>query len=115
MSVGRYAGAIAQMQATALAESERTYPDRLYRSLSGHIDEACDQVERVNIAGGGECPKPVGAFVEYLQLLAGEPAVGPGTSGQALDELFRLSSVLLGRPVDLGAGRPDGSELEADR
>ncbi len=113
MSVGQCAGAIAET--FALAECERTYPDRLYRSLSGQIDEACDQVERVNLAGGDGCPKRVGAFVEYLQLLAGEHVAGPDTSGHALDELFRLSSVLLGRPADLGVGRSDRAELEAER
>jgi hypothetical protein len=95
-------------------EQERRYPDRLYRLLSRQIDQACDQVERVNLAGGGSCPDDVRAFVGYLQLQAGEAANRPRTSAHAHDELFRLSSVLLGRPADLGVGRP-AAELEAER
>jgi hypothetical protein len=99
------------------AEHERTYPDRLYRLLSRQIDQACDHVELVNLAGGGACPDEVGRFVEQLQRQAGEPTDRPRTSAQAHDQLFRLSSVLLGRPEsDLEFDREDeASGLEAER
>jgi hypothetical protein len=99
------------------AEHERTYPDRLYQLLSRQIDQACDEVERVNLAGGGPCPDEVGRFVEQLQRQAGGPTDRPRTSAQAHDELFRLSSVLLGRPEgELDFDREDEvAELEAER
>jgi hypothetical protein len=127
MSAARYADTVADTQRVGRAEHERSYPERLYRSLSLAIDQACDQVEHVNLRGGGACPAAVGGFIEYLQLLAGEPGARPGTSAAAHEELFRLSSVLLGRPqaddepepeadVEAVMGRPALiSALEAER
>ena len=78
---------------------ERVYPERLYRHISRQIDRACDAVERTNLDGGVLCPAEVRTFVMQLQRQAGEPAGSPHTTTQAHDELFRLSSVLLGRPA----------------
>jgi len=99
------------------AEHKRTYPERLYRLISRQIDQACDQVELANLAGGMECPADVARFVEQLQRQAGEEPVAPRTTTKAHDELFRLSSVLLGRPEgDLDFDREDeAAELEAGR
>jgi hypothetical protein len=79
-------------------EHRRRYDERVYRRVSSAIDRACDEVERVNLAGGGECPPAVCALVAQLQRMAGEPVGTPSTSLKAHEELFRLSSVLLGRP-----------------
>ena len=92
------AGTFADMVRAELAERERTYPDRLFRSVSRAIDNACDQVELVNLAGGGPCPQRVSSLLAQLQTMAGEPVSGPLTSIEAHDELMRLSCVLLGRP-----------------
>ncbi len=78
---------------------ERLYPERLYRYISRQIDQACDAVEHVNLDGGVLCPAEVRTFVMQLQRQAGEPPAPPHTTMQAHDELFRLSSVLLGRPA----------------
>lgn len=104
------------MRAT-LEAREVAYPDRLYRLLSRQIDQACDQVELVNLAGGLDCPSEVGAFVAQLQRQAGEMADRPLTTTKAHDELFRLSCVLLGRPEgDLDFDREDeAAELGAER
>ncbi len=82
-----------------LHASERTHPGRLYRCISRQIDQACEAVERTNLDGGVLCPAEVKTFVMQLQRRAGEPAAPPHTTVQAHDELFRLSSVLLGRPA----------------
>ena len=94
----RFAGASADIARAYREERERTYPDRVYRQVSEAIDRACDQVELVNLAGGGECPAAVAVVLAQLQRLAGEPAFCQPTSWEAHEELFRLSSVLLGRP-----------------
>jgi hypothetical protein len=93
----RFDTTIADIDRVQLAERRRTYPERLHRRVSSAIDRACDQVERVNLAGGGECPSAVGTVIAQLQRLAGEEIVRPTTSGEAHEELLRLSTVLLGR------------------
>jgi hypothetical protein len=82
-------------------ERARSYPLRLCRLLSRRIDQACERVERVNRDGGGPCPESVRTLIGYLQLQAGEPVNRPYGSAEAHSELFRLSSVLLGRPVEV--------------
>jgi hypothetical protein len=79
---------------------ERQFPEREYRRVSRLIDQACERVERVNLAGGRDCPADVSTFVAQLQRQADEPVRRPRTSIEAHDELFRLSCVLLGRPDD---------------
>jgi hypothetical protein len=111
-NVGHQSASDAITSAT-LAQRARTYPDRLYRRVSELIDHACDQVERVNEAGDDQCPPAAGAILVHLQRLAGEPTAAPDTSRAAHDELFRLSSVLLGRPLEVEDAAVAG--LEADR
>lgn len=101
----RIDGAHAEIARVGREQRGRTYPDRLYRCISRQIDRACEEVERVNLDGGNLCPPEVNAFVVQLQRQAGEPEAPPRTTMQAHDELFRLSSVLLGRP---------GGDLECD-
>jgi hypothetical protein len=79
-------------------ELVRTYPVRIRRQVSDAIDRACEEVEQVNLTGGRACPQRVRDLVAHLQSLAGEVPFSPRTSYQAHDELFRLSSALLGRP-----------------
>ncbi len=112
--VGR---AHADMASAQLHERDRMYPDRLYRYISRQIDQACEAVERTNLDGGVLCPTEVKTFVMQLQRQAGEPAAPPHTTMQAHDELFRLSSVLLGRPAgDLEFDVEDeAAQREAER
>jgi hypothetical protein len=95
--------ASAAIRRAAAAERERTYPVRVYRLVSSAIDDACDLVELVNLAGGGPCPDTVSVLICELQALADRPIVRPSSSREAHEELLRLSSLLLGRPVDLEA------------
>jgi hypothetical protein len=95
------AAACADLERAARTELERTYPERLYRAVRDAIDEACDEVELVNLAGGGDCPRRVAGLIEYLQRLAREPVALPGTSVEAEDVLFHLSDALLGHADDL--------------
>jgi hypothetical protein len=81
-------------------ERERTYPQRYLRHVDRLINWALDQVERVTLAGGGECPCVVGDLVEQLQLLAAEPTARPITSSEAHEQLLHLAAVLLGLPED---------------
>ena len=117
MSEVRIERAHADIAGARLQGSERTCPDRLYRHISRQIDQACDAVERTNLDGGVLCPAEVKTFVMQLQHQAGEPAAPPHTTMQAHDELFRLSSVLLGRPeADLDCDLEDEEEqLEDER
>lgn len=101
MDVTSIAAACADLRRAEHAERERKYPERLYRAVSRAIDQACVQVEAINLNGGGGCPSGVGPLVEYLQLLAGEPVARPSTSVEALATLFQLGEVLLGRGVDV--------------
>ncbi len=105
--------ACAALERAEREEQERRYPARLYRALSRAIDEACEEVELVNLAGGGACPGRAGALIEYLQLLAGEPVAKPETSVQAHEVLFHLAAVLLGRPAELPEPRPSGRRSRA--
>jgi hypothetical protein len=93
------AQAYADIVAAHVADRRRTYGERLYRHLSRIIDLACEQVEQVNLTGGGSCPTAVGDLVAQLDVLAGQPAPTPATSYEAHERLLDLSSVLLGRPV----------------
>jgi hypothetical protein len=102
MDATSIASACADVERAMRREAERQYPERLYRAISAAIDEACFEVEEVNLGGGGECPARVGALIEYLQLLAGVPVERPGTSIDALDVLFDLSARLLGRGRQIG-------------
>lgn len=95
-----------ELERVLSAELERKADEREYRTVRWAIDDACERVERVNLAGGGPCPSEVGALIEYLQLLAGEPVVRPVTSLQAHSVLFRLASLLLGWPLDDDHERP---------
>jgi len=94
----RIDGAHAEIARVQRRQRHRTYPDRLFRCISRQIDRACDEVECVNLNGGKLCPPGVNAFVVQLQRQACEAVAPPRTTLQAHDELFRLSSVLLGRP-----------------
>jgi hypothetical protein len=90
------AAASADMERDARVHLERTYPERLYRAVRSAIDEACEELELVNLAGGGECPPRVAAVIRYLVQLAGKPVELPDTCQQALDLLFDLACHLLG-------------------
>ncbi len=106
-----------EMARASVHQRERTYPDRIYRYISRQIDRACEAVEQVNLAGGRECPEDVGRFIMQLQVQAGEAPRSPRRATAAHDELFRLSSVLLGRPAgDLDIDLEDeAAQREAER
>lgn len=94
------AGACREIERAQRAQWEHDYAELLYRSVRRAIDDACEHVEQVNLAGGGDCPAEVAALVDYLGFLADEPAPAPTTSWAAHDRLFHLASVLLGWPRD---------------
>ncbi len=98
------ADACAEMERVERAERERRYPSRVYRSLRRAIDQACEEVELVNLAAGGGCPRGVAALIERLQLLAGEAVQLPETSAEAHKALFDLASAVLGLPHGLAPG-----------
>jgi hypothetical protein len=97
MDVTSIAAACADLDRTLHAERERQYPAWVYRAISAAIDDACFEVEEVNLGGGGDCPPQAWAVIRYLLLLAGERVVRPSSSFEAHDVLFRLSELLLGR------------------
>jgi hypothetical protein len=83
----------------ARLELERTERERVFREVDQLITWGCDQVELVNLAGGGACPPVVADLVEHLQLLAGGPVARPASSSwEAHEELLHLAAVLLGLP-----------------
>jgi hypothetical protein len=109
------ADAFQDTRRAAQVAREVAYPDRLYRLLSRQIDQACDQVELVNLAGGLDCPADVANYIEQLQRQAGEATDRPRTTVQAHDELFRLSCVLLGRPAGDLEFDVEDDQREAER
>jgi hypothetical protein len=114
VSESRIGRASAEMVRARRDHLERTYSDRLHRRVSNAIDTACDQVELVNLAGGGDVPPAVRVVLAQLQRLAGERTSSPATSWEAHEELFRLSCVLLGRP-EVDAEDEACFEPEAER
>jgi hypothetical protein len=104
------AAACADMERDARAHLVRSYPERLYRAVRSAIDEACDELELVNHAGGGECPPRVAALIRYLLQLTGKPVEPPDTSQQALDLLFDLADKVVGH-----ADRIARADVEGDR
>ncbi|HXM58299.1 MAG TPA: hypothetical protein VOB72_23060 [Candidatus Dormibacteraeota bacterium] len=98
--VSSIAGASREIERARRAEQERAYSERLYRSVRRAIDDACELVEQVNLAGGGDCPAEVARLIEYLGLLADEPQPAPASSLEAHHRLFSLASALLGWPRD---------------
>jgi hypothetical protein len=98
--VSSIAAATAELERAVRTERRRTYSDRLYRTVRAAIDRACDEVELINLAGGGDCPPRVSALIEYLHKLAGRSVELPSTSQQALDQLFDLADELLGHAGD---------------
>jgi hypothetical protein len=96
IEVSSIVSACADLERAQRSEHERKYPVRRRRAFRYVIDEACHQVEQVNLAGGGACPHRVAHLIEYLRLLAGEPGERPSTSLEAHDALFHLAVALLG-------------------
>ncbi len=102
--VASIADACAEMERVERGERERSYPGRLYRSLRRAIDQACEEVELVNLAAGGDRPRGAAALIERLQPITGEAVQRPETSDAAQQALFHLASALLGLPRDVATG-----------
>jgi hypothetical protein len=91
------AAASAAMARAQLEELARAAPARRRRRIVRLVDGAIDGCELLNLSGGPGRPAPAEArlLVEWLQLEAGEPVEQPTTSGETLNELFRLQEAYL--------------------